>query len=133
MSVLLPDQLAELADVNHRFAVPAGGAPVVEVVAELPVAAHHEVRLEPRPGEAVVHAGPLHAPQGGLGYAVGPFRGVVLDAGALRNAGADTAADHHHAVVVVDLHPVVVLEADGGRILLAEPEGILSPRQGGHA
>ena len=103
------------------------------MVGELSVAADHEIGLEPDAGQAVVHARAFHAPEWAFGNAISAFGGVVLDAGALRNAGADAGAGDHDAIIVVDLDPVVVLQPDGGGVFLAEPKRITAAGERGHA
>src|SRR3990172_11688951 len=49
-------RLRQLADAHRGVAVDAGGAPVVEVVGELAVAADHQHRLQAHARQAVVSA-----------------------------------------------------------------------------
>ena len=50
---MLPVQFGKPAHEHVRVAVAADRAPVIEVKGELPVSAHHEIRLEACAGQAV--------------------------------------------------------------------------------
>ena len=58
---------------------------------------------------------------------------MVEERNAARQARADNGAGHHHAVIVVDLDPVVVEHADLFRILIVDPEGVAAAGEGQHA
>ena len=72
---------------------------------------------------------PAHLRLGDTDRALGH---VVDDAHTLGDAGADAGARGVHAVVVVDLAPVVVLDAELLRVGLAEPDGLAAPGERQH-
>ncbi len=83
--------------------------------------------------EAVVTAGAAAASHLRLGHPDRALGRVVDHASALLDARADGRARHHHAVVVVDLDPVVVLHADRGRVLVVQPARLDPARERRHA
>src|SRR5215472_10049545 len=107
-----PLEIGQLAHEDVRIPVAARGAPIVEMECELAVAAYHQVRFQPHAREAVVAAGAAVIAQWRLRNGIGALRRMVLDRNASRNARAYGRASHDHAVVVVDLDPVVVLDPD---------------------
>src|SRR6185437_13301633 len=107
----LPFQLLHLThDAMGISRHDSGGTPVVEGVSELRVATRHEQRVDADTRQAVVAAGALAAL---LRYrdVHRAFDRVVVHAGARLDSAADIGAGHHHAVVIIDLDPVVVLDA----------------------
>ncbi len=125
--------LIHLPDQDVGVAIDADRTPVVDVVAELAVAADAEVRLQVDPGEAVVHPGALAATHLRLGHAVGALDRVVDDADPGRDARADRGAGAVDTVVVVDLDPIVVLDLQPGGVLLAQPAWLHAAGQRKHA
>src|SRR3972149_5202713 len=107
-------------------------SPVVEVVGELPVPTREEVGLEVDTGEAVVSPGALAPADLGLGNSQRAFRNVIHDAHALRDPGADVRAGAVHAVIVIDLDPIVILDAQIRRVPLADPDRLAAPGEGQH-
>src|SRR5665647_3115556 len=121
------------ATADHRdfVALVSGRAEIVEGEAELCVATDEVARLDQQTGQRVVDAAPL---AGGLrdGHVDEPVLGVVHVDGALRHPVADDGTRHHDTVAVDRLHPVVVVDAHLGRVLLADPDRLAAAGQRQH-
>src|SRR5579875_243976 len=99
----------------------ADRAPVVEAVRPLPVAAGYLQRIYAGSREAVVTAGAPAAANLRLGHGDRAVRCMIDHAGSRLHARAHRGTRDHHAVVVVDLDPLVVDDADLRRILVVDP------------
>src|SRR5574340_1417481 len=94
----LEGHVLNLADEYVCIAVDAGGAPVIEGVGKLAIAACHQHGLEAGASDGIVHACPLAA-QGRLGHSQRALGGMVDKGCAARDAGGNVAALDEHAVV----------------------------------
>src|SRR5205085_8623767 len=108
------------------------GAPVVEAVSELGVAARQIHWVDAGARHAVVAAGALPA----LLRFRDVYRAlnrVIVHASARLDPAAHIGAGHHHAVVIVDLDPVVILDAYPRGVPVVDPHRIHAARQQQHA
>src|SRR5450759_1760221 len=123
--------LRATADHGDFVALVSGWAEIVEGEAELRVPTDQVARLDQQTSQRVVDAAPL---AGGLRdrHVDQAVLGVVHEDGALRHPVADDRTGDHDAVAVDRLHPVVVVDADLGRVLLADPDGLATAGQREH-
>src|SRR5579863_8019475 len=109
-----------------------GGAPVVEAVSELSVATRQKHWVDAGTRQAVVSAGPLPAL---LRFrdVIRALDRVIVHASARLDPAAHIGAGHYHAVVIVDLDPVVILDAYLRGVSVVDPYRIHAARQHQHA
>src|ERR1035437_30861 len=132
-SSLVPLCLAlQLMDDHVGVAISGRRAVIVKAITVLRVTSGHQYGLQPHSSDAIGSStAPVFA-DWRLGKRDGPFRGMVKDANAARDPGADHGARHDDAIVVVGLHPVVVQDSDVGGVFFIQPERLDSPRQSEH-
>src|SRR3990170_3487806 len=103
IAIASPLDLVQLAHEHKGVPVHTGGTPVVEVIGELTVAAHHEHRLEADASQTVVSARPAVLAQRGFWHRDSSLRGVVEKTHSGRDTRAHYGPGDHHPIVVVDL------------------------------
>src|SRR5512134_1139930 len=127
-SIALPPQLS---DDDVAVAVHPGRPPVVEVVAELGIAAEHERRFEADAGQAVVHAAPPSAPFRFLDVE-GPLRRMVHYRRPFRDARREDRPADDDAVGIVDLDRIIVPDPGARRVVGMQPDHLPAAGEGEH-
>ena len=123
----LPNDLVHLFHGHVCVPVRRNRPPVIEVITELTISATEVIRLQMNARHTVMTTSTPVAADLGFGYAGCSFRHVINDANTARNPCADDRAGTVHAMVVIDLDPIVVLDAKLVGIDLAHPTGLTAP------